>query len=806
MIQNYFKIAWRNLWKDRTFTFLNVVGLSAAFGVAFLLCMYALFELSYDKFHENSDSIYQVYTNVETPKGTESSLSNPVPFAAAFQEEVPGVQRITRYLSGGPSVIIGDNTHRVSAIWTDPDFLKMFSFPVLLGDQETMLSDRSSVVISQETAKRFFGDENPIGKTMELPDNGANKPVVITAVLKTYPAASTFKPEVIFNFTNLPERWYASNLDSWDNHNHEIYVQLEEGLTSEKLEASTENFSQLHFTSNIANAKRDGAQVNAAGTYRQIKLLPLTDLNATTISNKLVTVSRNLQYLILGVAFLILFIASVNFINMSIAKGSQRLREIGMRKTLGAGKGQLFLQFWGESILVFSVSILLGAALSYGLLKPFQELFRTDATFFDISSATLILALLGSLLLVTFIAGGYPAYLMSKLGTLQALKGKLATQGQNRVRNVLMVLQFSIAILLISGTLVLWQQLEFMRSKDLGFNKEQVLSFPISSEKTDDQVLQLLRNELESNPSIVSVTASNNSLGRGRDNSTSTSTTGFEHQGREIKTNILMVDYDYPETLDMEIVTGRTFDRARPGDSLSVVINETMAKQFTEENPLDIVMNLGENYRFNVIGVIKDYNFQDLTKTIEPLSLFKNDSRDMRYAYVKVRPENLTQSYTIVKNAWNKIEPDREFLGSYLDENIENTLRKERLMITMISSGSLLAILLSCIGLFAMSLLVVAQRRKEIGVRKVVGASVRSITALLTVDFLKLVIVAILIATPIAWWGATQWLQDYNYRINLSIWVFALAGAIALFIALVTIGIQTIKAAMANPVHSLKTE
>ena len=295
-------------------------------------------------------------------------------------------------------------------------------------------------------------------------------------------------------------------------------------------------------------------------------------------------------------------------------------------------------------------------------------------------------------------------------------------------------------------------------------------------------------------------------MGRGRDNSTSTSTTGFEHQGREIKTNILMVDYDYPETLDMEIVTGRTFDRARPGDSLSVVINETMAKQFTEENPLDIVMNLGENYRFNVIGVIKDYNFQDLTKTIEPLSLFKNDSRDMRYAYVKVRPENLTQSYTIVKNAWNKIEPDREFLGSYLDENIENTLRKERLMITMISSGSLLAILLSCIGLFAMSLLVVTQRRKEIGVRKVVGASVRSITALLTVDFLKLVIVAILIATPIAWWGATQWLQDYNYRINLSIWVFALAGAIALFIALVTIGIQTIKAAMANPVHSLKTE
>jgi len=345
-----------------------------------------------------------------------------------------------------------------------------------------------------------------------------------------------------------------------------------------------------------------------------------------------------------------------------------------------------------------------------------------------------------------------------------------------------------------------------MRSKDLGFNKEQVISIPVQGVENGAKTLRLLRNELSNNPNIVNVTASSNIIGYGRDESSSTSVTGFEHQGREIKTNILMVDYDYPETLDIELVTGRTFNRNYTTDTTAVVINEAMAAQFTEENPLDIVINFDESSSYKVIGVLKDFHFQNLDKNIEPLSLFMNNNERVRYAYVSVVPGNLEKAYTQVEKAWKTIEPDHEFLGSYLDENIDRTLRKERKMTTMISSGSILAIVLSCIGLFAISLLVVAQRRKEIGIRKVVGASVQSITVLLTKDFLKLVCVAFIIAAPLAWWGATQWLQSYTYRIDLSIWIFTAAGAIALVIAALTIGTRTITAAMANPVKSLKTE
>ncbi|WP_300439100.1 ABC transporter permease [Christiangramia sp.] len=805
MIRNYLKIALRNLWKEKTFTGLNVIGLTVAFGVAFLLCAYALFELSYDQFHENKDSIYQVYTNQETPQGTESSDSNPVPFAAALQSEVPGVKKISRYTSGGPAVRYNDKTFRISAVWVDPDFFDMFTFPVIQGKSENPLSEKTSMALTEETAARLFGDENPLGKTLELQQNGEQVPVTVTAVLENYPASSSIGFEAVFNFKNLPNRVYADNIDRWDKHNHNVYLQLDNSISIEQFENSTKTFSELHFANDINNAKRDGAQANPDGNYRQIKLLPVPDRSFVSIEKGVLSVSKTLQYLILAIALLILFIASVNFINMSIAKGANRLREIGMRKTLGAGKSQLFLQFWGESLIIFMISIVLGALLASALLKPFQDLFRTEASLQVILHPGNILVLSLSLLLITFIAGGYPALLMSKLGILQALKGKMKATGKNKVRDVLIIIQFSIAIVLISGTLVLWNQLEFMRSKELGFNKEQVISLPISSSKSDKQILQLLRDELQTNPNILSVSASNNILGMGKDRTSMTSVMGFEYQGREVKTNILAVDYDYTETLNINVLEGRTFSRNYAADSLSVVINESMAKQFTEENPLEINLNIDDKL-FKVIGVIEDFHFQDLNKEIEPLSLFMNQSSALRYAYIKVKPGNLSGAYDEIKSTWNKIEPEREFLGSFLDENIDRTLMKERTMTTMISSGSILAIMLSCIGLFAISLLVVSQRRKEIGIRKVVGASVGKITLMLTSDFLKLVGIAFLIATPIAWYFSREWLQNYPYRIDLNIWIFLFAGIIAIGIAIFTISFRTIKAAIQNPVKSLRTE
>lgn len=806
MFKNYFKIAIRNLWKHRTFTALNIVGLSAAFGVAILLAMFAIYQLSFDKFHKNIAQLYLVYTQDSTPDGLDANTSKSEPFAAALKEEVAGVEKITR--RNGKNILL---THRgeqfqMNASYVDPEYLEMFSFPVIKGDKQNPITAETTIAITERTAKILFDGENAIGQTVTILRDGQDVPFTINAIIEDFPETSSLGFDVLLNFKSQSKSAYEETIGRWDKENHEVYLQLAKGMTPEQFENGTTAFTELHYKDEIENAKRDGAQPGASGNYRQLKLLALADTRFANFNQGAVVVNRTMPYLVMGIAILILFIACVNFINMSIAKSAQRLREIGMRKTLGAGKAQLFFQFWGESIIVFLISISSGILMSFLVLKPFQTLFKTRANFEVLMSPSVMIGIVFSVLLITLIAGGYPALLMSRLGTLQSLKGKIETSGKNRLRNSLMVLQFGIAILLISGTLVLWSQVEFMRTKDLGFNKEQVIAFPLNGKRNDQQALQLLRDKLQNRPNIINITASNNILGLGKDGTRSTSVLGFEYKGRGIDTHMLVVDANYVETLDLKLIEGRSFRKNLASDSLSIIINESMAKQMNEDDILNSRIVLDDSIVYSVVGVIKDFNFQEMDRNIAPMTLFAFPNSNLSNAYVKVASQNLEQSYSDVKAAWKTIEPNAEFQGSFLDENIERTLSNERTMTTMIGSGSILAIVLSCIGLFAMSLLIVAQRRKEIGIRKVVGASIGAITYLLTKDFLKLVAIAFVIATPIAWWATNAWLQDYVYRIDLNIWIFLAAGGLALIIALITISGKTIGAAAANPVKSLRTE
>ncbi len=805
MIKNYFKIALRNLWKNRTFTALNIFGLTAAFGVAILLAMFAVFQLSFDRFHEQGDNLYQVYSEDSTPDGIEANTSKSEPFAAALRDETRGVEKITRYNGSGVLLSYQDKQLRMNGAYVDPDFFDMFSFPIIKGDGKNPITSESSVTMTEQAAERIFGEENPIGQTVTILRDEEEVPFTVTGIVEDFPDTSSMGFDVILNFKSQGKHAYARTVGGWDVENHKVYMRLSKAMNPAQFEKSTTEFTQLHYKNEIDNAKRDGIQPNANGIYRQIKLLSLADVRFANFNQGAVTINRTMPYMVLGIAILILFIACVNFINMSIAKSAQRLREIGMRKTLGANKKQLFFQFWGESILVFLASISLGILMATLLLEPFQTLFRTQASFETLLNPSLLIVLILSVVLITLIAGGYPAILMIRLGTLQSLKGKLDSSGKNHLRNSLMVLQFGIAILLISGSLVLWDQVEFMRSKDLGFNKDQVIAFPLNGKRNDQQVLQLLRNTLQAKANIVNITASNNILGVGKDGNNSTSVLGFDYKGRGVDTHMLVVDADYIETLDLNIIEGRSFRKNLASDSLSVIINEAMAKQLNEEDILTSKITLDEA-SYSIVGVIKDFNFQEFDQNIAPMTLFALPNWNLRNVYIKVAPQNLEEAYNDVKAAWTTIEPNAEFQGSFLKDNIDRTLRNERTMITMIGSGSILAIILSCIGLFAMSLLIVAQRRKEIGVRKVVGASVSAITVLLTKDFLILVVIAFLIATPIAWWTMSKWLQNYAYHIDLNIWIFLTAGGIAMFIAMITIASKTIKAAMSNPVKSLRTE
>lgn len=805
MIRNYIKIAVRNLWKDRTFTALNIIGLTAAFGVALLLGMYAVFQLSYDRFHENRNTLYQVYSEDQTPNGIESNISKSIPFADALREEVPGVDKITRYNGTGILLTHDDKQLQLSGAYVDPDFFDMFSFPIIKGDNQNPITAESSIAITEAAAKTVFGKEEAIGQTITILRDNAEVPITITAIVEDFPDTSSMGFDVVLNFESQSKFAYADYVGRWDKQNHEVYMQLANGMTPAQFEKATTDFTHLHYKNEIESAKRDGAQPEANGKYRQVKLLPFADIRFANFNQGAVVVSRMMPYLVLGIALLILFIACVNFINMSIAKSAQRLREIGMRKTLGAGRAQLFFQFWGESVLVFLNSVGLGVLTAFLLLDSFQTLFSTKATFAALTNPMMLSVIILAIVLITMIAGGYPALLMSRLGTLQSLKGKLETSGRNRLRDGLMVLQFGIAILLISGTLVLWDQVQFMRTKDLGFNKEQVIAFPLNGKRNDQQSLQLLRDALAKKPNIISVTASSNILGLGKDGSRTTSVLGFEYRGRGVDTHMLIVDADYVETLDLQMIAGRSFRKNLASDSLSIVINEAMAKQLNEKDILNSKIILDDSISFSVVGVIKDFNFQELDQNIAPMTLFLNNY-SLRNAYVKVAPQNQAKSYDDIKATWASIEPNAEFQGSFLNENIDRTLRNERTMTTMIGAGSILAIVLSCIGLFAMSLLVVAQRRKEIGIRKVVGASVSAISVLLTKDFLKLVAIAFFIATPIAWWATGKWLQNYAYHIDLNIWIFLAAGGITVVIAIATISVRTVRAALQNPVKSLRTE
>jgi ABC-type antimicrobial peptide transport system permease subunit len=802
MFKNYLKTAWRNLIKDKTNTSLNIIGLSVAFAVAILLGMAAMYQLSFDGFHKNGDAIYKIVKTLQTPKGPQAGTVQPAPFAPSLATEVPGVKHITRYLQDGAIAIQADKEIDMDIVWVDEDFFSMFDFPISSGDQNTPLNDLSSVVLTKKAANNLFGTTDVIGKTFNLLISGVEKPFTVGAIADDVVPQSNLEFEIVARFEG--HRDYLVNKDQWDSQYHDVYIELEDGVSASSFEKSSQSFMDLHYKKNIDMLKRDGASADIDGRYINLKLVSLTDVHFTSLKSGYVEVSRSLPYLILGVAFLILFIACVNYINMSIAKSAKRLKEIGMRKTLGAQKKQLFFQFWSESLLVFLVSICIGVLLSFAFVNDFKTVFNTNMNVDMLLKPSFLLGLMGMVILITIFVGGYPAWLMSRLGTIQSLKGKLESTGSNKVRDVLMVFQFGIAILLITGTLVLWGQIDYMRNKDLGYDKEQVVSFPLNGKRNSNDVVELLRDELKGNPDIISISGADSNLGLGMDGSRSTSKIGFEYEGRAVTTNFLVVDHEYVQTLGIEIVQGRNFQNA--SDSLGVVINEAMARELGVEDPLTAQLEISDGIHYPVLGVVKDYNFNDLDRAIEPITFYISREWGLTYGYAKVAPNNMANSLADIENTWKKLEPNAEFLGSFLDENVDRTFNREKTTAKMISSGSVLAIILCCMGLFAMSLLIVSQRTKEIGIRKVVGASVTSITYILTKDFLKLVFVAFVIASPLAWWVMREWLQNYTYRIDLSLWFFIGAGSIAVLIAMLTIGSRTISAARANPVKSLRTE
>ena len=807
MLRNYFKIAWRTLWKNRTHTVINVLGLSVAFGSALLLCLTSAFELSYDRFHTDHGRIFKLYFSSTDRDGSpKKSTSMPYPLLPALKAEFPEVEAATTWMSGSAGVRYGHKSFNKMVRLCDADFLKLFSFPLLQGSVGTALADRSGLVISQNMAKDVFGKVNPVGKTVQVNLNGTFTTATVTGVLADFPNNSTIEYDALMRIENS-----GADQDmrkSWSHTDHEVFVKLAPNITQATVEKRLEAFIQKYMAQSIKEQHEQGYAKNERGQQTSLLLLPMREVHFDTRTTGGQGVSKSYIYTLLLVGLFMVLIAGINFVNLTIAQAFTRSREVGVRKSLGAMRGQLFVQIWGETVLLCGGAALFGFGLAYTARTQFNTLFVAHITSADLVRPGALLGMGLTFLLITVLAGSYPAWVVARFNTVTVLKGTLRAGRSGLLRNGLIVAQFAIASLLIVCTLIMSQQLTYLRGKPLGYTTEQVISVPVGNDLSGTTALRFLRDQLANQPTVLAVSGTGVNLGAGLDGSSSRSMYGFMYGKREVLCDWLRVDYDYLKTLNIKLLKGRDFDISFGSDSTrSVLITQSMAKQMGETNPIGkFILPDSAKGPQQVVGVVADFNLYSLHQKAAPIVLQMQRDKAVSYLLVRVASTNLPGAMEIVKAAWKTIAPKQDFNGSFLDENTDRWYRREARLSRLFTTAAGIAILLSCMGLFAIAVMRTEQRTKEIGVRKVLGASVTSIVTLLSKDFLKLVLIAIVIASPIAWYAMNRWLQDFAYKIDIEWWVFALTGLLAVGIALLTVSFQSIKAALMNPVKSLRSE
>lgn len=801
MFTNYLKIAWRNLWKQKVFAAVNIAGMSVAICAALLLSLTAYHEWSFDNFQENRDHIYQLYRQDNTSKGVRVNKSFSEPMAGVLQQEVPGVKHVSRMGGWDMPVRYKDKSIYLDVEMVDAGFLRMFSFPLLKGNTQTALDRQDQLVLTKKSAQALFNEEDAIGKTLEVNIGDQWKPFVVSAVADNLPDNSSIYFEVLTRFENVED--YQKIRNNWNNSNYPIMVQVEPSVTTAAFNKSLISVTHKYFADQIKDLRSMGGTPDKDGELLRIHTIALKDFHLSPYSTFGSGARPFYPWMMLMLACLIIGIACINFINLSVARSFTRGSEIGLRKALGAMDRQLMLQFWSEAFLVCVISLLISLLLTVLLLPYYNATFRHQLNFRLFQNGWLVLGTAAGFFAVTMLAGGYPAWKIARVNIVQVLKGKLSLSKGSGVRSGLIVFQFVVAALLISCTAIIWQQLDFIHATPLGYNTTQVISVPVDN--APPQSLTAMRNRLASEPAVESTTASILNLGIGKDGSSGNWTRGFDYKGNHISTQCFMVDYDYAKTLGLQLVAGRDFSRQYGTDTAGVVINEQMARQLGEKDPLNAQFNAGGQL-YHVIGVVKDYHFESLHKKVEPLMLTMSVQSRMNYLFVKVNTDQPTATMDRIKGIWKEMNPLAKSDPSFLDENVNRLYRQEGHFSKIFMSGAVLAIVISCMGLFAIAVLMMAQRRKEIGIRKVLGASVGGIVFLLSRDFLKLVLIAVVVATPISWYLMQQWLNGFAFHVEIHWWMFAIVGVLAVIIAMATTSLQTIRTALANPVDSLKID
>jgi putative ABC transport system permease protein len=809
MFRNYLKIALRNLWKSRGYAAINVFGLATAFCICLFLFLVAYLHLTFDSFNADGDRIFQTYLFANDPEKPTKSGGMPLPLAPALKNEFPELEGATRVVVGTKSLVEANGKYFDKLInFTDPDFLTVFSFPLLQGNRNSALRELSSVVISENMAKDVFGTQNPMGKRLRIGNNGTEKDYIVTGILANVPDNSSVQYDALVRVENSP--MYQGSKENWGDFSHAVFLKLPPKVDQATFEGRLKPFTQKYFQRQIDDLTSKKAQPDQQGDVFAVRLQKLSDVHF----NREISANRGTPiaviYVLISMASFILLIACFNFINLSIARSFKRAREVGVRKSLGALKSSLFVQMWSESALICCVGFMAGAGAAYLLLPVFNAALGAKLNLATIWQPGFMAMIAGVVALVTLLAGGYPAWQMTRFDTVSVLKGKVSLKRPGVLRNALIVTQFTLSCLLACCTVIAVQQVGHLRNSPLGFDKEQVISIPVGNQVSSRQVLGRLRNKLANDPTVLAITGSSVNLGKGKDRVSTRSTMGFKYKGRDISSDQLLIDYDYLKTLNIKVMAGRDFNRAYGSDSVNrVLITLSMAKQMGEANPVGSLLGDDDDSTGNksqIIGIIPDFQLYSVADEAKPITMHLSNTEPINYVFVRVAPQSMAGAMEKLKKAWAEVAPQSEFIASFIDENIDAWYQDEEQLSQVLSLASGIAILLSCLGLFAIALLMIEQRTKEIGIRKVMGASIPGIVLLLSRDFVKLVLIALCVAVPLAWFGMQQWLNNYSQRVSISPWVFVGVGFSALVIALLTVSFQSVKAALMNPVKSLRSE
>ena len=807
MLRNYLKIAWRNLFRNKLHSIVNIGGLVVGFTVGIAMLLLVLVQYETNSQHLNGKRLYEVYTVAHDPAGDNYDNSFALAPGPAYKAEAPAIERMTRIGDRGNQIEYKGRFITIPVTTVDEDFLSMFTVPVLRGRGADALRDLTDVVVTEESAKKIFGNEDPIGKSIRINTGGRQQELVVSSVVKD-PVASSVRFQVLARIENGSD--YARAKNGWDDHSVSLYVELKEGAGKRQAELQLREADRKHVPSRYTDLQKKGAKPDALGDVWATRLLPLKDVNFNTVVNGHGAQAISEIVIEGAVGLFIILIACFNFVNISLAGAFTRSREVGVRKCLGAGRWRLFIQLWGESLLVcmvaFGLSVLLGNVQlhSVSAFRPLLVQISTVAW-----KPELIGLMAGLLLFVSLMAGGYPALVMIRFKAVETLKGKLKMSRRSPLRRSLIVLQFIIACVMIGCTYIMYTQYQYLKHADTGIAKEAIISVPLHMPEKGHELIAKLRTRLAGDPRIVSVSGSNINLGRGTDHRTVHIGTGFTYHGRDMNTQRASVDYDYLKTLGVKLLAGRDFDPGYGTDTAeSFVINESMAKMLGDPAIVGktIYPDSADGRGWRIVGVFPDYHLYTLAEQVQPLMLGLNMNDWIPYAFIKTSGKDMIGTMETIKSQMAELEPGQDFNGSFVDDNINDWYNGEQAMSFTFSIAAAIAIVLSCSGLLAMVLLMVQQRVKEIGVRKVLGASVRSISLLVSKEFIVLVGVAVVIATPIEWFLMSKFLQQYPYRIDITIGMFLLVGLTAIGIAMATIAFNTVRAARQNPVKALRTE